>query len=256
MSGPRVVHWVVPAYNEAASITDLIDRIADVSAEQDWAWDLLVVDDGSIDETRTLVQAHSTTQKLPVIAAGHTPNQGLGVTIREGLRAASEAAEPDDVLVTLDADLTQDPSYAPAMLERLAQGCDVVIASRYRHGSTVEGLSLPRRFLSRAANALVALVRPIRGVRDYSCGFRAYRASAIKAGFARYGDDLVRERGFACMLELALRLRDTATFAEVPFTLRYQQKRKPSEIEVLPTIAAYSRVISASAPNGDSRTPR
>jgi dolichol-phosphate mannosyltransferase len=244
VNGPRSIHWVIPAYNEAASIIDLIDRIVQVSTEQGWEWDALVIDDGSRDGTGDLVRQRAEERGLPIRVLRNEPNQGLGYTIRRGLRDASETAQADDAIITLDADLTQDPVYAPAMVACFENGYDVVIASRYRDGSGIEGLSAFRRVLSYAASALVALVRPVYNVRDYSCGFRAYRASVIQQGFAVNGDDFVSERGFACMLEIAERLRENAAFVEVPFVLHYDAKRKASEIKVLPTIGAYFRVIA------------
>lgn len=244
MSASRTVRWVIPAYNESASIVDLIDRIAEVSEEHGWSWNLTIVDDGSADQTGALSRGRAAERDLPVTVLRNEPNQGLGRTIRRGLREAVADAAPDDVLITLDADLTQDPGYAPHMVARIDEGYDVAIASRYRPGSAIEGLTWFRRMLSYVASALVALVRPVYNVRDYSCGFRAYRASVIAEGFEEYGDDLVSERGFACMLEIAERLRDRAAFVEVPFVLRYQDKRKASEIRILPTIGAYFRVIA------------
>jgi len=242
-SGDRVVRWVVPAYNEEASIADLIDRMAEVSAEQGWRYTITVVDDGSADATGDI--AKSKAAEYPVTVLRNEPNAGLGRTIRRGLKAAADAAGPNDVIVTLDADLTQDPGWVPSMLARFdAGGVDVVIASRYRKGAAVEGLSLFRTMLSFGAGALVLLVRPIAGVRDYSCGFRLYRASTIAEGFARDGDDFISEKGFACMVEIAERLRGYADFAEVPFILRYDAKRKESAIKIGPTIQAYFRVIS------------
>ncbi len=236
------VVWVIPAYNEAASIEDLLGRIAGVSTQQGWDWEAVVVDDGSLDATGELARSKAAAG-LPIAVLRNEPNQGLGFTIRRGLREASERTGAGDAIITLDADLTQDPAYAPAMVAKLDEGYDVAIASRYRSGSAVEGLSAFRRLLSYGASALVALVRPVRGVRDYSCGFRAYRAAVIAEGFAEYGDDLVSEQGFACMLEIAERLRATAAFVEVPFVLHYDAKRKASEIKILPTIGAYFRVI-------------
>jgi multidrug transporter EmrE-like cation transporter len=102
---------------------------------------------------------------------------------------------------------------------------------------------------------MVTLVRPIRGVRDYSCGFRAYRALVIREGFDSYDDEFVSESGFACQLEIAERLRENAAFVEVPFVLRYQDKRKASAIKILPTIGAYFRVIAKVAAKGRTQVP-
>lgn len=239
----RTIRFVVPAYDEAASISDLIDRIAEVAAAAAWRWCLIVVDDGSADGTGVIAQQRAAAG-LPVRVLINERNLGLGATIRAGLRAACAEAAPDDVIVTLDADLTQDPGYVPALLAGIDEGHDVVIASRYRKGSAIDGLSNMRRMLSFGASALMLLVRPIRGVRDYSCGFRAYRASVLQAGFDRYGDDLVSESGFGCMVEIAERLRDSASFAEIPFVLHYGAKRRASAIRIRPTIRAYFRVIA------------
>ena len=239
----RTVRWVAPAYNEEASIADLIDRMAEVSIAAGWSYEILVVDDGSADATGEIARAKA--GHLPVTVLRNEPNAGLGRTIRRGLRVASDVSGPDDVIVTLDADLTQDPGYAPSMLARLDAGdADVVIASRYRKGAAVEGLSAFRTMLSFGAGALVLIVRPIEGVRDYSCGFRLYRAQTIRDAFARDGDDFVSEKGFACMVEIAERLRGYADFAEVPFVLHYDAKRKESAIKIGPTIRAYFRVIA------------
>lgn len=237
----RTVHFVLPAYNEAASIGDLLDRIDEVCASAGIACDVLVVDDGSDDETGSVARSRSA--RMPVTVIRNTPNRGLGFTIARGLREVSGRVPPGDVIVTLDADLTQDPAYVPSMLDALGRGADVVIASRYRRGSAVEGLSLVRTMLSYAASGLVALLRRVPGMRDYSCGFRAYRASVIQLGFETYGDRFVSETGFACMVEIAQRLRGRAVFTEIPFVLHYDAKRKQSEIRILKTMRAYVRVL-------------
>lgn len=242
MGQQRVVHWVLPAYNEAASIGDLIDRIVEVSEEREWAYRIVVVDDGSDDATGQVASSRAPHADVRVLR--NEPNQGLGRTIRRGLKVASEDGGGDDVIVTMDADLTHAPAYAPSMLERLDEGYEVVIASRYRDGSGIEGLSATRRMLSAAASTCVGLARPIPGVRDYSCGFRAYRAEVVRQGFERFGDGFVSEPGFACMLEIAQNLRGIARFSEVPFVLHYEERRKPSTMRVGSTISAYFRVMA------------
>lgn len=251
-SATRVVRWVIPAYDEAASIADLLRRIAEVCAENRWDYRITVVDDGSTDGTGDLARGAGV-KYLEVLR--QEPNQGLGRAIRRGLRAAAMPAVSGDIIITLDADLTQDPGYARAMIERLDAGADVVIASRYRRGSGVQGLSFLRRIMSYGASGLVTMLRPIRGVRDYSCGFRAYRAGVVSRAFERWGDGFVEEAGFGCMLEIAERLREACVFAEVPFVLRYDLKRRGSAIPLARTVLAYGRVLRRVAKEGHSAAP-
>lgn len=250
----RTIRVVLPAYNEEASLGDLLDRLAGVLRGAGMPFAVTVVDDGSLDRTGEI--AAEAAARMPVEVLRNKPNRGLGYTIRRGLRAATEAAGPDDVIVTLDADLTQDPAYIPGMIATLDErDVDVVIASRYQRGSGVEGLSTIRRILSYGASAVVALARPIHDVRDYSCGFRVYRAAILKRAFAEFGDGFITETGFACMLEIAERLRPIARFAEVPFVLHYQEKRKASTIRIMPTVCAYFRVIAKVARTGRRSVP-
>ena len=133
------LHFLLPAYNEEASILDLIERISIVCEESHFEYDILVVDDGSKDKTAEIVRRKS--ENLPIMLLQNTPNRGLGFTIRKGLRFASENANEQDLIITLDADLTQDPIYVPKMIDQMRLGADVVIASRYRKGSGTKGLS-------------------------------------------------------------------------------------------------------------------
>jgi dolichol-phosphate mannosyltransferase len=73
---------------------------------------------------------------------------------------------------------------------------DVVIASRYQPGARVIGLSLHRRFISYAGSKLMRVVCPIHGVRDYTCGYRAFRGEALSRALSVYGDRFRRSGGF------------------------------------------------------------
>jgi dolichol-phosphate mannosyltransferase len=113
----------------------------------------------------------------------------------------------------------------------------VVIASRYREGSQVRGLSLHRRFLSSGASWLFRIFFPTRGVRDYTCSYRAYRAKAMKSLVERYGREFISERGFSCMVDILLRLRERdLVFAEVPLVLRYDRKPGQTKMRIFQTL--------------------
>jgi len=130
------------------------------------------------------------------------------------------------------------------MVGAIAGGSDIVIASRYRRGSRVVGLSKFRHLMSIGARLLFQVTFPMKGVRDYTCGFRAYRASLLKRAFARYGKSLAQERGFAAMAEILLRLNSMRpAFSEVPMVLRYDFKSGDSKMRVGATVMKTLRMM-------------
>lgn len=239
---PPAVRFVLPAHNEEASIRALVERIADAMRGDGRTFDVTVVDDGSTDGTADAALALS--DAIPVIVVRHERNLGLGAAMRTGLRTAAEASGPDDVIITMDADLTHDPRFAVRMLDRYHQGCDVVIASRFRRGSLEIGVSPFRRLLTRGARLFYGTLVPVPGVRDYSCGYRLYSAAVVSLAFDRLGNDFITEPGFACMVEIIGKLRRLADCCEIPFVLHYEEKRTASQMRIWRTVAAYLRVVT------------
>jgi dolichol-phosphate mannosyltransferase len=228
--------WVVlPAYNEAGSMAPLLDTLLrELGADySDFA--ILVVNDGSTDETAAIVRGYEATGRVTLI--DQPLNRGLAETLRTGLLAAVRQARPDDVVVVMDADNTHPAGLVFRMTRRIREGNDVVIASRYREGSYVRGLKFSRRLLSSGASWLFRIVFPTHGVRDYTCGYRAYRAGMLMQLVEKHGQEFISERGFACMVDILLRLREQgAIFGEVPLVLRYDRKEGRSKMKVLPTV--------------------
>lgn len=237
----RRLQVVLPAYNESRAIGDLIGELADVLGSQPHEYSILVVDDGSTDSTAE--DAVRAGEGLPVQVVSNERNMGLGRTIARGLRLASENARPGDVIVTLDADLTQDPAYIPSMAEAYARGCDIVIASRFRPGSKVHGLSAFRKAMTVGARIGCTIALRVPGVRDYSCGFRLYDAPLLREVFERHGEGFVKQNGFACMVEILGKLRRRARVCEVPFELHYEAKRSASSMRVWRTVGQYVEVV-------------
>jgi dolichol-phosphate mannosyltransferase len=229
--------WVaLPAYNEAPRLPKLLDRWESVLTKMDHEHAYVIVDDGSTDETPAILTRFAENHPLQIIT--HHPNMGLGASLRDGLNVSSQQASPTDVIVTMDADNTQPPELVPDMLSQMNRtNCDVVIASRYRSGARVEDLSATRRFMSFGARALFQACFPIRGVRDYTCGFRVYRAAIIQKAFKLYGDTFCDRPGFECTADILLRLAKVgATFSEVGMVLNYADKAGSSSMRVGHTV--------------------
>ncbi len=235
--------WLaLPAYNEERSLPPLLERCIPVAAAL--AGDgcrlaVIVVDDGSRDGT--IAAARAFAGRLEVEVVPHGVNRGLGAALRTGLPAAIERAGEDDLVATMDADNTHDPGLLPEMRRRLlADPADLVIASRYTPGGDEIGLSPLRKVLSRGASTLLTLVTPVRGARDYTCGYRLYRASLLRRAAAAWGERLIEESGFTCMAEVLLKLgRGGARVAEAPLVLRYDLKEGASKMKVARTIGRY-----------------
>ena len=231
---------VLPAYNEAESLPLLFARFRE-SSSLIGPLEILVVDDGSQDGTESV--AREAAGPLPVRVESHPHNRGLGAALLTGLRAAMFEA---DIVVTMDADDSHDPATIPLMINRLNEGFDVVIASRFQEGGEEVGVSPHRRLLSHSASTILGLVAGVEGARDYSCGFRAYRSHFLRRLLHEVGEEnLVRETGFACMVELLLRASaHGARITEVPLVLRYDRKQSSSKIRIVRTIVRYGVVLT------------
>lgn len=232
---PASICVVLPAYNEEENLGPLLDRIDGALQPLPIPYRVIVVDDGSRDRTSEIIAAHAL--RLPVSAVTHSVNSGLGPTIRDGLLKASEICADDSLIVTMDSDESHDPQLIHAMLQQVELGRDVVIASRYRPGAQIHGLSAFRKLLSLGASYLMRLLHPMKGVRDYTCGFRAYRKAVITSLIEVHGPNFVEAQGFHCMAEILLKInRLHVSIGEVPMILRYDLKRGESKMRTLRTI--------------------
>jgi len=235
------VHMVLPAYNEARAIGPLLERFRQLIEDHALPINIIVVDDGSRDDTAARVQAF---QGIPLELLQHPRNLGLAEATKTGLRAAAQRAQPHDVIALMDADDTHTPGLLIRMISLLEEGNDVVVASRYVRGARVIGVPAYRRLLSLGAAWLFRVIYPIRGVKDYTCGYRAYRAGLLQQALTHYGDSFISEPGFSCMVEILLKLDHMgAVMTEAPLILRYDRKQGTSKMNVRRTIKLTLRLL-------------
>lgn len=240
VAATRKLIVLLPVFNEEQGIAQLLDRLAAVSFD---GLELYVIaaDDGSHDSTGQILANYSRLPRFEVIT--HSLNRGLGETVRDLFERAAQIVDADDVVVRLDADDTHDPAVIPAMIEKLDAGADVVLASRFQEGGGQVGVHGRRRLLSAFANKLMHAVFPIPGVREYTCGFRAYRGEIVTRAIGTFGNDFIQLKGlgFTSTLEKLVKLRLLgARFEEVPFTLRYDLKESESKMLTNVTTLGYA----------------
>lgn len=230
---------LLPAYNEEKDLPGLLNRI-DEALNAIEGYQILIVDDGSQDNTADIVKAAEKT--MPVTLIQHPENLGLGAAIRTGLKAA---AMLEGTIVTLDADNSQDPLLIPSMVAKIKDGADVVIASRFQPGAKEVGVPAHRVMLSHLSSGVIRQLVRIPAARDYTCGFRAYRLETVRELIDTYGDNFLRENGFSCMLEVLLNVRRiNGKVAEVPLVLRYDLKEGASKMRIFRTSWRYLVTIT------------
>ena len=191
---------VVPLYNEADNLADLLDRVVQAMRPTPHAFELICVDDGSTDGTgrQLLALADGRDWVVPVVLAR---NYGQST----GLQAGFERARGRYV-VTIDGDLQNDPADIPAMIERLETDPEVDMISGWRVQRQDKALS--RRLPSAIANWLISRVTGIH-LHDYGCALKAYRRHIIErirlyGELHRFIPSLAREAG-ARIVEMPVR---------------------------------------------------
>ncbi len=237
------VRIVLPAYNEQESIEKLIRRISQTMSEAPWEYEIIVVDDGSSDETTSVVR--NLEHVYPVHLHCHEVNMGLGRAISTCLHLGVQGLQDDDIVISMDSDNTHPPQLMMRMIPMIREGFDIVIASRYQPGARVVGLVWYREWMSFGARVLMSTLFPIRGCRDYTCGYRAYRVGLLKNALHQTGGQLTTESGFACMADILLLLsRFGGVVGEVPLLLRYDFKRGQSKMKIWSTIVRTLRMLA------------
>ena len=184
MSSRTKVIVVLPAFNEEKSLPSLLSRIDDAFQEFELKGEILVVNDGSQDRTSEICRGFQSS--FPVEVVDVNPNKGLANAIKVGFLTALPKLKPNDILIVMDADNSHTPGLILRMTRLIHEGADVVIASRYRDGARIRGLTTFRKFLSWGASMLFRTLVGIPGVRDYTCGYRAYRAQILFNATADY----------------------------------------------------------------------
>ena len=220
MSHPQL-SIVIPAYNESARIEATLERVMNCVAAQGWDAEVVVVDDGSKDDTVAIVERWM--EKHPRLhLVKNSGNRGKGYSVRNGLLQAA-----GDVVMFTDADLSAPMEEASRLMAAIAAGADVAIGSRWMDkGRQTIHQPLYRQFFGRCFNGVT---RGVMGLpfKDTQCGFKAFRRPAAQIIFRlqrieRWGFDPE-------ILFIARKLKYTIT--EVPVTWGHDERSRMSYLK-------------------------
>lgn len=170
---------IIPAYNEEVLITSTLDGIRTHLATRPEPYEIIVVDDGSQDQTTRLVEHWQECNGVDLRLLVNPQNRGKGFSIRRGV---SESR--GEFIVFIDADLPYELQAIDQFLQALRNGCDLAVGSRVLPGSQVKGVPVLRYISGQIFSWMVQAVL-FRGLPDTQCGFKSFKAAAARDIFRR-----------------------------------------------------------------------
>ncbi len=163
---------VIPAHNEEGQIADTVEGVAAALHNANIRYEILVVNDNSVDRTETIVRALG--RRNPAVrCVNNDPPSGFGFAVRRGL-----AEFQGDVVVILMADGSDMPADLVAFYRKLQEGYDCVFGSRFSRGGRVVDYPRPKLILNRLGNRFIQLLFRI-SCDDISNAFKMYRRTVI-----------------------------------------------------------------------------
>lgn len=207
---------VVPTYNEADNLRELIERIFSLKSDLG----VLIVDDNSEDGTGRL--ADELAEANDRIYVLHRPKkEGLGKAYLDGFKFALEKVKTENI-IQMDADLSHDPVHIPQFLEKIKE-CDLVVGSRYHKGQiSVVNWPLSRLIISYAGSKYIRIFTRLK-ISDPTTGYNCYRREVVE----NILNHNIRSNGYAFLIEIKYLCKKLGyRVEEIPITFRDRTKGK------------------------------
>ncbi len=218
---------VTPVYNEEENIKTTMSCLVDTLKKNFQNWELIIVDDGSTDNTKEIaekVKARNLSTKI----ISYQPNRGRGYALRKGFEYAE-----GDIVITIDADLSYAPEHIPKLVNALIKNpeIDIVVGSPYIKNGRVENVPLFRLFWSKYGNKFLSLVMP-GNLTTFTGILRAYRKQVLDSLELQADDKDIHLEILSKALALGYRV------LEVPAVLKNRRKGK-SKFKLSSTIISH-----------------
>jgi|SRR5208283_1075992 len=196
---------VIPTYNEAANIGKILNKTLEFIDGN-----IVVVDDNSTDSTRDMVKGFFDTGRVSML---ERPSKlGLGSAYVEGFQWGLQNGH--DLFFEMDADNSHNPASLPSFVEKVTEGYDIVVGSRYlNHTISVVGWDFRRLLISKFGNWYASTLLGIKQFTDLTSGYRCYTSKALKA----IGLERIKSNGYAFQIEMVYRgYKKGLKVAEIP----------------------------------------
>ena len=241
-----MIFILLPAYNEELNISNLLQNIqnywfSDIKNEN---LKIVIVNDGSTDKTSNKIEEfkknkiNKSYDNFEITKLDHIKNKGLGEALKTGFDFAINNSGENNILITMDSDNSHPIKNIREMIQKIREDANIVISSRYQKGSKITGVPLARIFLANIASIIFRICFPIKNVKDYTCGFRAYDLNLLKSAY-KNNINIFSEKNFSSQADILLKLRSfnkNIKVEELAMDLRYDLKSGKSKMNVIKNI--------------------
>lgn len=205
---------IIPAYNEDSRIIASLDLFLNYLRGRDYSWELIVVDDGSKDDTVEMASRWaSSVDEAQVLSI---PHAGKGSAVRHGMLSAR-----GQYRMMCDADTAMPMEFIQSFINKMDDGFDIVIGSRQIEGARRFGESPMRHFLGRVFNKVVQAIA-IKNFQDTQCGYKCFRGEVAERLF-----NIQKTNGWGFDVEiLHLALRNNLQVLEMPIDWYHRKESK------------------------------
>ena len=213
------ISLIIPGYNEEAIVKSSIFRLEEEMKSLGRPYNILVVDDGSTDNTSSILREIARDEKfshLRVVTYSNGPSR------RENLTKSFKFLD-GDLIVLLDMDLAMPPKHIREMIYWLENGFDIVLANRY-HKKSLLSRKINRFVISKSYNAIIRILFRT-GIKDNICGFKAFKKEIISKLVSEAGVDKTATRGVFWDTEIVIRaLRNKMKIKQIPIQWKEGKK--------------------------------
>ena len=250
-----MIYICIPSYNEAPTVGLLLWKIRRVFIEFPREYQLLVVNDGSTDNTAEVLEPY--TKVLPLTVINRKERQGYAASVEELLRLAVERTDRPkrDCAILMHADFSHGAEFLPELVRQVESGADLVVAESSMEGEPSRMLRMVRR----AAPWLLRKSVRIPGLSDVVSGYAAFRLVTLRNAFRSHPGPLLTTDGWAANAELFTRAAQSARRVETIESVEHRNLRtRPSRSapwamarelwRAAPRLKAVARSVAAPPP--------
>ena len=244
-----MIYIFLPVYNEEENIFELLSSIEKFWNEQMKyeSISIVIVNDGSSDQTHLKIKEFEEKYKLnsnsnfKISYIQHKINTGLGSAVKTGFEhIIADNNNAKNILVTMDGDNSHLITNIKTLISNIRNQYKVSICSRYVEGNIVKGVPFSRIIIANIGSLIFQLFFPIKGVKDFTCGYRAYDLQFLTEVF-NSNNDMFSEKNFTCQADILIKLYkfdNSFKAKEIPINLRYDLKKGQSKMRLSQNILA------------------